>query len=227
MRDFGFHLCGLDMRQNSDVHEQVVAELLAGAGVHPDYASLPEPDRVELLAAELATRKPLTRRTPGCRRWPAPSWTSSPPPPARSTCSAPRRCRTTSSRCASRCRTCWRPRSCSRRLACWTPPATSPAARWASCPLFETIDDLHRGSSILGAVLELPLYRALVRSHGDSQEVMLGYSDSNKDGGYLAANWALYRAELASCRVGPQDRNPAAALPRSRRRRRSRRRQKL
>jgi phosphoenolpyruvate carboxylase len=56
---FGFHLSGLDMRQNSDVHEEVVAELLAWAGVHPDYRSLPEPDRVELLVAELATRRPL------------------------------------------------------------------------------------------------------------------------------------------------------------------------
>ncbi|HYB82493.1 MAG TPA: phosphoenolpyruvate carboxylase, partial [Mycobacterium sp.] len=63
-------------------------------------------------------------------------------------------------------------------------------------PLFETIEDLQRGSSILEAVLELPLYRALVASRGDSQEVMLGYSDSNKEGGYLAANWAIYRAEL-------------------------------
>ena len=63
-------------------------------------------------------------------------------------------------------------------------------------PLFETIDDLQRGATILDAVLDLPLYRALVAARGDSQEVMLGYSDSNKDGGYLAANWALYRAEL-------------------------------
>src|SRR6201999_1802682 len=63
-------------------------------------------------------------------------------------------------------------------------------------PLFETIDDLQRGSSILEAVLDLPRYRDIVSARGDSQEVMLGYSDSNKDGGYLAANWALYRAEL-------------------------------
>ena len=63
-------------------------------------------------------------------------------------------------------------------------------------PLFETIDDLQRGSSILEAVLDIPLYRALVHARGEQQEVMLGYSDSNKDGGYLAANWALYRAEL-------------------------------
>ncbi len=63
-------------------------------------------------------------------------------------------------------------------------------------PLFETIDDLRRGASILEAALDLPVYRGIVRARGDSQEVMLGYSDSNKDGGYLTANWALYRAEL-------------------------------
>src|SRR6202008_2572865 len=68
-------------------------------------------------------------------------------------------------------------------------------------PLFETIDDLHNGAAILHAMLELPIYRALVSARGDSQEVMLGYSDSNKDGGYLAANWAVYRAELALVEV--------------------------
>src|SRR5690606_22732644 len=59
-----------------------------------------------------------------------------------------------------------------------------------------TIDDLERGASILEAALDVPLYRTLVAARGNTQEVMLGYSDSNKDGGYLAANWALYRAEL-------------------------------
>jgi phosphoenolpyruvate carboxylase len=63
-------------------------------------------------------------------------------------------------------------------------------------PLFETIDDLQRGASIMDALLAIPLYRDLIHARGESQEVMLGYSDSNKDGGYLAANWALYRAEL-------------------------------
>jgi phosphoenolpyruvate carboxylase len=63
-------------------------------------------------------------------------------------------------------------------------------------PLFETIEDLQNGSSILQAALAVPIYRAMVAARGDTQEVMLGYSDSNKDGGYLAANWALYRAEL-------------------------------
>jgi phosphoenolpyruvate carboxylase len=64
-------------------------------------------------------------------------------------------------------------------------------------PLFETIEDLQRAGETMAAVLDQPLYRAVLGRRGDVQEVMLGYSDSNKDGGYLAANWALYRAELA------------------------------
>ena len=78
---------------------------------------------------------------------------------------------------------------------------TEPYCPVGISPLFETIDDLHNGATILHAMLELPLYRALVAARGESQEVMLGYSDSNKDGGYLAANWAVYRAELALVEV--------------------------
>ena len=62
---FGFHLCGLDLRQNSAVHEEVVGELLAWAGVCDDYAALDEAARVELLAGELTMRRPLVR--PGRR----------------------------------------------------------------------------------------------------------------------------------------------------------------
>ncbi len=62
-------------------------------------------------------------------------------------------------------------------------------------PLFETIDDLARCGEIMAAAFALPLYRRWVDGRGAWQEVMLGYSDSNKDGGYLTANWALYRAE--------------------------------
>src|ERR1700722_20362935 len=59
VRVFGFHLSGLDLRQNSDVHEEVIAELLAWAGVHSDYTSLSEDERVNILANELGTRRPL------------------------------------------------------------------------------------------------------------------------------------------------------------------------
>src|SRR5207248_1955820 len=63
-------------------------------------------------------------------------------------------------------------------------------------PLFETIGDLGRAHDIMGAAFRLPVYRRWLGSRGRWQEVMLGYSDSNKDGGFVTANWALYRAEL-------------------------------
>jgi phosphoenolpyruvate carboxylase len=64
-------------------------------------------------------------------------------------------------------------------------------------PLFETIDDLDHCGETMDAALALPLYRGYVASRGDWQEIMLGYSDSNKDGGYLTSSWAIYRAERA------------------------------
>ncbi|HLE27137.1 MAG TPA: phosphoenolpyruvate carboxylase [Anaerolineales bacterium] len=75
-------------------------------------------------------------------------------------------------------------------------------ARWAGCddglqiaPLFETLDDLDAAPRILADLFTLDLYRAHLAACGDEQVVMIGYSDSNKDGGYLAANWALYQAQ--------------------------------
>jgi phosphoenolpyruvate carboxylase len=71
-------------------------------------------------------------------------------------------------------------------------------------PLFESIHDLERCGEVMAQALELPLYRSWVHGRGDEQEVMLGYSDSNKDGGYVTSNWSLYKAAerlLASCRA--------------------------
>jgi phosphoenolpyruvate carboxylase len=193
---FGFHLSGLDLRQNSDVHEEVMAELLAWAGVHPDYRSLPESDRVDILARELATRRPLV--SPGAELSEL----------ARKeldiTAAAARAVRVFGQEAVpnyiiSMCQSV----SDMLEAAVFLKEAglldvsgEKPYGPVGVVPLFETIDDLRRGASILEAVLDVPPYRALVLARGEQQEVMLGYSDSNKDGGYLAANWALYRAEL-------------------------------
>ena len=69
-------------------------------------------------------------------------------------------------------------------------------------PLFETIADLQRAPAILRELLAVPLVRRSLRAFGRTQEVMLGYSDSNKDGGFLAANWALFKAQIELARVG-------------------------
>jgi phosphoenolpyruvate carboxylase len=68
-------------------------------------------------------------------------------------------------------------------------------------PLFETIDDLRRASATMESAFSLPIFRAMVASLGDTQEVMLGYSDSNKDGGFLTSGWELYQAEVELTRV--------------------------
>ncbi len=68
-------------------------------------------------------------------------------------------------------------------------------------PLFETIEDLRSGAGIMDELFSIPWYRKLLQSRDDTQEVMLGYSDSNKDGGYLTANWELYKAELELVKV--------------------------
>src|ERR1700761_7034896 len=193
---FGFHLSGLDMRQNSDVHEEVVAELLAWAGVHPDYCSLSEDERVNILAEELSTRRPLigdreqlselARKelaivAAGARA----VHVYGPPAVPNYIISM---CRSVSDLLEAGILL--------KESGLLDASADEPHCPVGIVPLFETIDDLHRGASILEAALDLPVYQGIIRARGDSQEVMLGYSDSNKDGGYLTANWALYRAEL-------------------------------
>ena len=193
---FGFHLCGLDMRQNSEMHEQVVTELLAWAGVHPDYAALPERDRVDVLVAELSTRRPLVRdgaeiselaqkeldivgaaaravRLLGAAAIPAYIISM---------------CQSVSDLLEAALLL--------KEAGLLDVSGDHPYAPVGIVPLFETIDDLQRGATVVESAVAIPLYRSMVGAWGDTQEVMLGYSDSNKDGGYLAANWALYRAEL-------------------------------
>jgi phosphoenolpyruvate carboxylase len=196
VRVFGFHLSGLDMRQNSEVHEEVVAELLAWAGVHPDYASLPEEERVALLAAEIATRRPLigegaelselARKELGIVAAAARAVKVFGPQAVPNYIIS--MCQSVSDMLEAAVLL--------KEAGLLDVSGDQPYAPVGVVPLFETIDDLQRGSAILESVLDLPVYRAMVTARDEHQEIMLGYSDSNKDGGYLAANWALYRAEL-------------------------------
>jgi phosphoenolpyruvate carboxylase len=193
---FGFHLSGLDMRQNSDVHEEVVAELLAWAGVHPDYCSLSEDERVNILAGDLSTRRPLIgdrgQLSELAQKELAIVAAAARAVEIYGAASVPNyiisMCRSVSDLLEAGILL--------KESGLLDASADEPYCPIGIVPLFETIDDLHRGASILEAALDLPVYRSIVRARGDSQEVMLGYSDSNKDGGYLTANWALYRAEL-------------------------------
>ncbi|WP_067566728.1 phosphoenolpyruvate carboxylase [Nocardia acidivorans] len=195
---FGFHLQGLDLRQNSETHEQVVAELFSWAGVHPDYASLDEARRVELLAAELTTRRPLVGPSAQLSELAAKELAVV---RAAKTALDDLGPDTVPNYIISMCTSVSDMLEAALLLkeAGILDPGderTPPSSSVGVVPLFETIDDLRGGAEILAAALEVPAYKGLVRARGMRQEIMLGYSDSNKDGGYLAANWALYRAEL-------------------------------
>ncbi|MEO8740650.1 MAG: phosphoenolpyruvate carboxylase [Casimicrobiaceae bacterium] len=190
---FGFHLAVLDLRQNADVHEVVVGELLANAGVEAGYQSLPEAARVALLARELAG--PRLLHSPHLDYSPR---INSELEILRVAADIHRRYGAAAlpNYVISKCQ------SVSDLLEVGILLKEVGLLRAGALalniiPLFETIDDLQNAAPIMQAAFELPCYRAWLAGRDDWQEVMLGYSDSNKDGGYFTANWALYRAELA------------------------------
>jgi phosphoenolpyruvate carboxylase len=190
---FGFHLAVMDLRQNSDVHERVVAELLAQAGVCADYAALDEGRRVALLAAELSG--PRLLRTP-FRAY------GEETAKELGVVDAAARLKATFGQGAIANYVISKAGSVSDMLevaillkeAGLLQPGEAPTASLRIVPLFETIDDLRAGADIMGAYLDLPFARALVASQGNLQEAMIGYSDSNKDGGYLTSNWEIRSA---------------------------------
>ncbi len=191
---FGFHLASLDLRQNSDVHARVMAELVAATGTGIDYAALDEAARVDFLTAELGNMRPLAS--------PYHSYgdeTAAELDLVRVAADAHRRY----GRAALPNYVISKADSVSDILevAVLLKEGGLLDPREGRLdvdivPLFETIGDLQRCGRIMDELLALPAYRRLLASRGDTQEVMLGYSDSNKDGGYLTSTWELYKAEL-------------------------------
>ncbi|MGD9792409.1 MAG: phosphoenolpyruvate carboxylase, partial [Acidimicrobiia bacterium] len=191
---FGGHLCSLDSRQNSAVHEAVIAELLMVAGGHCEYRSLDEATRVELLTAELLSSRVL--RTPFGDYSEA---TLSELAIVDEIAAAVAR----HGPCIVPHYVISKAESVSDVLevavllkeAGLLIPGSHPSTTVDIVPLFETIDDLQRAPTTLGDLLHNDWYRRLLSSRDDWQEVMIGYSDSNKDGGYLTSMWSLYQAQ--------------------------------
>jgi phosphoenolpyruvate carboxylase len=194
---FGFHLATLDMRQNSDVHERVVAELLKVAGVTADYLALDESARAQLLASELSHNRPLSG-----------PWqdytdeTKSELAIARAAAQAHR----LYGPAAITTYVISKATSVSDLLEVYvilkeaglyhvTQDGEATAAIMV-VPLFETISDLECAPATMQAFFSLPSFGKMCAERG-YQEVMIGYSDSNKDGGYLTSTWELYEASKA------------------------------
>ncbi len=198
---FGFHLAALDLRQHSRVHEAAVADLLRLAEVTEEYAALDEAGRLEVLSAELRNPRPLralgaetgddTRRVLDVLE--------------------------VARRALGR-----EPESIGSYVISMTDAVSDvlevllllkEAGLWqrardgaVTCPLdvvplFETIADLERAEVLLERLFSHPVYVRQLVARRRLQEVMLGYSDSNKDGGYWQANWSLHKAQGAIARV--------------------------
>ena len=196
---FGFHLATVDLRQSSDQHERVVAELLATARVAPDHALLEEPARCALLLQLLQDARPL--RVMGAQY------------------SAHTLGEIAVFETALAMRQRYGNDAIIHYIISHTETVsdllevlllqkevglmqgslgTSEArADLIVVPLFETIEDLQSAASIMRGFYQTPGIAALVQRSGGQQDIMLGYSDSNKDGGIFTSNWELYRAEIA------------------------------
>ncbi len=199
LKVFGFHLAPIDLRQNSDVHERVVAELLATARPHIDYRALDEAARTELLLEELATARPLA--SPHVRY------------------SEESESELAIFHAARRAHLRFGPGVIQNCIISKTDDVSDllelalllkeagllrpheQALDVNIVPLFETIEDLRNAPQVMERLFSLPIYRSLLAARGELQEVMLGYSDSNKDGGFLTSGWELYKAEIGLAEV--------------------------
>ena len=190
---FGLHTARLDIRQYSDYHVAVLAELCRKLGLHDDFAALDPAGRTAFLTTQLEAAVPdlgqLSDLSP----------------------------QTSESlqlfQALGRAVSSYGPEvigpyivSMSRRpddilavllLARWTGLCLSPAGgeNLSLTPLFETRDDLDRAAETMAALFNHPVYARHLAARGQQQTIMVGYSDSNKDAGYLAANWELYQAQ--------------------------------
>jgi phosphoenolpyruvate carboxylase len=189
---FGFHLATLDMRQNSAVHERVVAELLSVAGVEADYLGLDEGARTAMLRKLLAEPRVLA----------SPFATYSDETTSElAIVGAAAEAQARYGAAAITTYVISMAQSISDMLevhvllkeAGLYRPGEVPSASIMAVPLFETIGDLEAAPGIMAEWLALPEVEALGRARG-YQEVMVGYSDSNKDGGYLTSVWSLHQA---------------------------------
>ena len=195
---FGFHLATVDLRQNSAVHEQVVDELLRIGGVCAGYSALDEAARVAMLSTELESSRPLLgvdapisdlaeSELAILHRAAATLRTFGP--------------KAIENYIVSKCESVsdvFEVAVLFREVGLLRSTVESFAPVELAIgivPLFETIADLRAAADIVDALWSHPAYAAWLAHRDGLQEVMLGYSDSNKDGGYFASNWALYRCQ--------------------------------
>ena len=203
---FGFHLATVDLRQSSDKHEEVLADLLRTARIEDNYSSLDEAQRCALLQRLLCDARPL--RVVGAQYAPL---TAS----EIAIFEMAHKMLQTYGREAILHYIISHTETVSDLLEVLllqkevglmqgTLDSSTSQAQLIVVPLFETIGDLRAAATIMRDYYAVPGVAQLMQRSGGEQDIMLGYSDSNKDGGIFTSNWELYRAELALVEVFDQ-----------------------
>ena len=197
---FGFYLASIDMRQDSSVYEASVAELLSSANIEKDYSSLSEEEKCELLLKELKEDpRPLSINDENKQ-------------------SEELRKELAIFRTARKLKDKLGDNVIKQNIISHTTSVSdllelaimlkevglvgSDFARLQLVPLFETIEDLENSYEVMDKYLSLDIVKKWVRDNRSYQEIMLGYSDSNKDGGYLSSGWSLYKAQQELSSLG-------------------------
>ncbi|HWF73897.1 MAG TPA: phosphoenolpyruvate carboxylase [Solirubrobacteraceae bacterium] len=197
---FGFHFARLDIREHARIHRRSLHEIYASLGICDDYASLPEEERIARLAGDIADRRPLI-----------PSDITG---FSASTQETVETFRMLHSALAGDHRGAVQtyivsgtegPADLLEVLLLMKETSLTNAggeeAMLRIVPLFEAGATLEAAPATMDVLLSQPVYRAALRSMGDEQEVMIGYSDSNKDVGYVASGWGAYRAQVRTAEV--------------------------
>ncbi|MCB9849935.1 MAG: phosphoenolpyruvate carboxylase [Phycisphaerales bacterium] len=199
-RTFGFHMASLDIRQHSAVHEAVVAEMLRLAGVAKDYASLSEAEKTALLHAELKNPRPLL---------PHGAQVSEVAEGLLGVLALVRETQAVSAHAIGgyvismthQVSDVLEVMVLLKEAGLWRFDGSRAESAIDLVPLFETVDDLAGGPGIMAKLFADPLYRSQLEARSGLQEIMLGYSDSNKDGGYWMSNWGLQQAQAGLAEV--------------------------
>jgi phosphoenolpyruvate carboxylase len=190
---FGLHAMRLDLREDSTRLNATLDETLRALNVTPNFSEMPKQERLELLKKLVNSELPALSEQPGITSATAETWSLF--------------------QLIKRVRDVYGAELLGPFVISMCQSAADVLsvlllARWTGCdeglqivPLFETIEDLRAAPSIFESLLELPIYREHLATCNDEQMIMIGYSDSNKDGGYVMSNWALYQGQENITRV--------------------------
>lgn len=201
LRQFGSFGMALDLRQHSERHAAALSDLLNLAGVVDEYRTLCEADRMELLHNELLNPRPLLSHRNRCQPETLDVLGAFDAMKEGQKLGGEGACSTYIVSMTHQVSDMLEVLLLAKECGLWSLQQNDEICHLDVVPLFETIEDLDGAEAFLNRLYADPVYKQHLAKRGRQQEIMLGYSDSSKDGGYLCANWALYKAQAAIARV--------------------------